>query len=114
MVDVNFETGETNFLLGKHNRGLGKYDQISSSIGRVTTLLSLRDQHIQVKDLVDVNGWSLSEALQRRKTKGNKIGGSLHRLNKHGDLRQHKCVVNRRPVKSSLRKKRKTNGRKNG
>ena len=45
----------SNFWLGKNNRGLGNYDQISSSIGLVATLLSLRDQQIQVKDLVDVN-----------------------------------------------------------
>ena len=29
-------------ILFKNNRGLGNYDQISSSIGRVTALLSLR------------------------------------------------------------------------
>ena len=38
-----------------------KYDQISLSIGRLTTHLSLRDQQIQVKDLVDVNRESLSK-----------------------------------------------------
>ena len=57
MVDVNCETGEINFMIGQHNRGLGNYDQISSSICRGTTLLGLRDQHIQVKDLADVNVW---------------------------------------------------------
>ena len=54
--------GEIKMLNGQNNRGLGNYDQNSSSIGRALTLLSLRDQHIQVKDLVDVNGWLLSEA----------------------------------------------------
>jgi hypothetical protein len=57
MVDVNCETGEIKFLIGQNNKGLGNYDRISSSIGLAHTLLSLRDQQIQVKDSVDVNGW---------------------------------------------------------
>ena len=54
MVDVNCKMNEINFLFGKNNRGLGNYDQISSSIGRALTLLSSRDQQVQVKDLVDL------------------------------------------------------------
>ena len=42
-VDVDCETGEIKILIGKNNRGLGNYDQISSSIGLEPTLLSLRD-----------------------------------------------------------------------
>ena len=42
---------------------MGKYDQNSSTIGLTPTLLSLRDQHIQVKDLIDVNDWLLSEGV---------------------------------------------------
>ena len=41
---------------------LAKHDQTSSSIGRALSLLSLRDQQIQVMDLVDVNGLWVSEA----------------------------------------------------
>ena len=48
--------------MGKNHRRLGNYDQNSSSIGRIVSLLSLRDLKIQVKDSVDVNGWSLSDA----------------------------------------------------
>jgi hypothetical protein len=53
---------KSNVLLGEHSRGLAKYDQNSSSIGLTTTLLSLRDHQTQVKDWVDVNSESFSEA----------------------------------------------------
>ena len=49
--------------LGENSWGLAKYDQNSSSIGRGASLLSLRDQQTQVKDVGDVNGWSLSEVI---------------------------------------------------
>ena len=42
---------------------MAKCDQNGLTIGRSLALLSLRDQQIQVKDLADVNGWSLSEAI---------------------------------------------------
>ena len=52
--------------LGKNSRGLAKHDQHSSSIGLVDNLSCLRDQQIQVTDLVDVNDLGFSEGGPRQ------------------------------------------------
>ena len=46
----------SNFQLGKNSKRLAKYDQNSSSIGRMVFFFLLK-----VKDLVDANGWLLAE-----------------------------------------------------